>query len=60
MDDQPNTAELGKPRDVKWWRRKPSRGEIVATVCLAVIVAAVVWAVLNIGSVIGDRNLLRR
>jgi hypothetical protein len=40
--------------------RKASRGEVVATVCLAAIVAVVVWAVLNVGSVIGDRNLLRR
>ena len=42
---------------VRWWRRKPSRGEVIATCVLFVIVIAVALLFLGITQTMGDRNI---
>jgi hypothetical protein len=38
-----------------WWRRRPTRGEVIVAVGLLLIVAAIIFAILLVGSMMGDR-----
>jgi hypothetical protein len=40
---------------IPWWRRKPSRGEVIAAIALFVIVTAMILVALLIANTMGDR-----